>query len=610
MLNGTFGKLRMNLRGKILMGMLAPLILGMSVFLVFLINTSNSQVTAQLDGVRNQYTESVATRLKAQVNLAIATVAACEKAGGSEAECLARIRDLKNGSSYIWIHSYDPGNPSSVKMVMHPTVATLNGQNVSDFRDKERFTKIAYQGEIYDKNAPEVEHIEETNLFVDMNTVCASSGEGIVTYYWPKPKTGGGVTDAGYEKLSYVKLYPSRNWVLGTGEYVDFIDAKVKELADTVYANARSLMITLGAILLLVTLLLSGSAMWLAMSITRPIRAAADALKDISQGEGDLTIRLPETTTDEIGLLAHHFNDFVEKVRTVISNVLEDTATVGNAVEEMNATARKLDESSQNMLGQSSNVASATDELSQSIAGMSAGAEQMSTSVNTVATAIEEMSSSLSEVAKNCGQAAQIATVADDRAHTTGETMERLNDSSVEIGKVLDTISDIADQTNLLALNATIEAASAGEAGKGFAVVANEVKELAKQTAVATEEIGRQIDEMQSNTSNAVTAIKEISEVIGEVNTITQTIASSVEEQSATINEIAGSVSGASSAANEIADNVRQASAGASEISANIQGVNDAAQDAAAGATETNGSAKKLRAMAAHLRELLGQFKV
>jgi methyl-accepting chemotaxis protein len=220
------------------------------------------------------------------------------------------------------------------------------------------------------------------------------------------------------------------------------------------------------------------------------------------------------------------------------------------------------------------------------------------------------MSSSLNEVSKNCQKESQIASNANSQAKSTRDMMERLGVSSKEIGKVIEVINDIADQTNLLALNATIEAASAGEAGKGFAVVANEVKELAKQTAQATDQIGRQIEEMQNNTTSAVTAIEEITKVIEEINSISHTIVSAVEEQSATVNEIAKTVGGASQAATEIAKNVGESAKGLVEVSSNIQGVNKAATDTAGGVANIRQSAQDLSKLALGLQKIVGQFKV
>jgi methyl-accepting chemotaxis protein len=205
------------------------------------------------------------------------------------------------------------------------------------------------------------------------------------------------------------------------------------------------------------------------------------------------------------------------------------------------------------------------------------------------------MGASIKEIAKNTSEATRIATAAVSTAESTNATIQKLGQSSAEIGQVIKVITTIAQQTNLLALNATIEAARAGEAGKGFAVVANEVKELAKETAKATEDISGKIEAIQSDTKAAVEAIGEIGTVINQINDIQNTIASAVEEQSATTNEISR--------------NLAEAAKGGMDITRNITGVAEAAHSTTAGAGETQKSAKGLEGMAAELQELVSQFK-
>ncbi len=344
--------------------------------------------------------------------------------------------------------------------------------------------------------------------------------------------------------------------------------------------------------------------------LVKPLACVTKTLRDISEGEGDLTVRLGISSNDEIGQLAWFFNQFVEKIEAIIRDVADNTTLLATASHELSTTSSRMVTGADKMTSQSSMVTSSTKNLSDKLSSISSGADGMSTSVNTVASAIEEMSSSLQEVASNCSKGSEIASEADNKARSTRETMECLRESADQIGKVLDTISDIADQTNLLALNATIEAASAGEAGKGFAVVANEVKELAKQTAVATDEISHQIHDIRDNTTNAVKAISEITDVIDEVNIITQAIACAVEQQSSTTTEIAESVTGASSGASEISTNVQVSSATAEEIAASIQRVDEAANAVASDADTTNTRAEELVTLGSRLRELVGQFKV
>ena len=225
----------------------------------------------------------------------------------------------------------------------------------------------------------------------------------------------------------------------------------------------------------------------------------------------------------------------------------------------------------------------------------SAAAEQVSTNVAMVATAAEEMGASIKEIAKSANEAARVATTAVKVAESTNAKVAKLGESSAEIGNVIKVITSIAQQTNLLALNATIEAARAGEAGKGFAVVANEVKELAKQTAKATEDISRKIEAIQGDTKGAVEAIAQIGHIINQINDIQNTIASAVEEQTATTSEIGR--------------NVTEAAKGSSEIAQNIMGVAQAARSTTEGATNTQTSANELSVMATSLQQLVSRFK-
>ncbi|MBP1628819.1 MAG: methyl-accepting chemotaxis sensory transducer [Holophagaceae bacterium] len=337
--------------------------------------------------------------------------------------------------------------------------------------------------------------------------------------------------------------------------------------------------------------------------------------------QGDLTAQIPQSYQGKLQELRNAVNNSVAKLGTTIREISAASNTLASSSEELSATATAMTGSADSMTHQantaaaateqasvnvknmaagieeissnSSTVASATEQVSANLTTVGAAVEQMSTNmksisanaehmtsaVNTVAAAIEEMSVSLLEVSKNSGQAASVAGKAAGSANSTAEIVDKLGHSAQEIGKVVDMIKDIAAQTNLLALNATIEAASAGDAGKGFAVVANEVKELAKQTASATEDIRTQVEDMQSNTQNAVKAIDEIVKVINEINLISGNIAASVEEQTATTNEIARSVGESARGANEVSLNVQQAATGAREVARNvheaIKGVND-----------------------------------
>ena len=233
-------------------------------------------------------------------------------------------------------------------------------------------------------------------------------------------------------------------------------------------------------------------------------------------------------------------------------------------------------------------------ETSAQVVRVTEGSINVSSNVATVATGAEEMSASIKEIARSAADAVRVASEAVHAAQSTNATISQLGVSSAEIGQIVKDITAIAQQTNLLALNATIEAARAGEAGKGFAVVANEVKELAKATAKATEDIAKKVEAIQGDTKDSINAIDGITMIINQIAEFQNTIASAVEEQAATTNEMAHSVS--------------DASTGTNEITSNMRGVAAAAESTARGATESQRSATELARMAAELRALVGQF--
>lgn len=343
--------------------------------------------------------------------------------------------------------------------------------------------------------------------------------------------------------------------------------------------------------------------------ISRPIVLVADRLKDISEGEGDLTKRLEVSNSDEIGKLALYFNTFVDKLQGIVVSASQNADSVASSSTELSSTSTQIASNAEQMSMQTSAVASALEQSSMNLDSISKAASKMSSSTNSVAAAVEEMSASLSEVSRNCQKELQIAEEANNYARSSKEIMDKLGVAAKSIGNVVDVINDIADQTNLLAINATIEAASAGEAGKGFTVVANEVKELARQTAQATHQIQQQIEQMQSNTESAVTSIDAVARVIDEVNVISQAIVTAVEEQSATVNEISFNISGVSAGAEEISQNVVESATGLNEISSNISEVNKGVAHTAEEIKQVQQSAHELSQLSEGLNKLLSQFK-
>jgi methyl-accepting chemotaxis protein len=407
-------------------------------------------------------------------------------------------------------------------------------------------------------------------------------------------------------KITAITYFKAWDWIISAGAYEDdFQDARGR-LSEALngflywaFGGAILMLIAVGTITILA-----------AKRIVRPLLAVSDGLKDIAQGEGDLTKRLNADSKDEVGELAGWFNIFLEKLQGIIKQIAGNAKTLAGSSTELSATATQLASGAEETTNQSGTVASAAEEMTANMNNMAAATEQMTTNVKTVAAATEEMTASISEIAKNAEKASVVAGNAAQVAQASNKTIGQLGTAADEIGKVIQVIQAIAEQTNLLALNATIEAARAGDAGKGFAVVATEVKELAKQTAEATEDIRRRIEGIQSSTGLAIKSIGSISEVIQQVNEISRTIASAVEEQSVTTKEIAQNVAQTSSAAEQVSVGVTQSAMVSKEITQNIAGVDQAAKQTAAGAAQTQTAGAELSKLAEELQSLVGQFKV
>jgi methyl-accepting chemotaxis protein len=345
--------------------------------------------------------------------------------------------------------------------------------------------------------------------------------------------------------------------------------------AQSAYESTRAVLL---ATLVLGVLLAVGLGILVARSIVGRLRKLQAAVTGLAAG--DLTVTTGVDAGDEVGRTAALLDSALVDLRTLMSTVVGSADAVAASSEELSASSAQISASSEETSAQSTVVSAAADEVSRSVATVAAGAE--------------EMSASIREIAQNANEAARVAGTAVSEAEATNATIQKLGESSREIGAVIKVITSIAEQTNLLALNATIEAARAGEAGKGFAVVANEVKELAQETARATEDIARRVEAIQADTGGAVEAIGRIGTVIGQINDYQLTIASAVEEQTATTNEMSRSVA--------------EAAGGTTEIAANITGVSAAAGSTTQALGQTRVAVDELSRMATDLRATVGRF--
>ena len=468
-----------------------------------------------------------------------------------------------DGNNYVWINDMD------VRMVMHPIKPDLNGKDLRGAKDPNGL-----------------------NLFVAFVDMVRDNKAGYVSYMWPKP----GSEDP-QPKISYVAGFAPWGWVVGTGVYIDDVNEAF-----------MSEVMKFGGIFVALTLFVLALSIAIGRGISHSICSMTQVMWGLSHGALDIDVPSQERK-DEIGRMAEAVQVFKDNALEVQRLEAEKAANEERAAHEKHEMMLRMADDFETNIGTvvdfvssaATQMYSSTETMSQTAkqsmdqsTAASSAAEEASTNVQTVASAAEELSSSISEISRQVAQSTQIAGEAVSEVEGANTKVQGLATAAHKIGEVVALITDIADQTNLLALNATIEAARAGEAGKGFAVVASEVKNLANQTAKATEEISAQIGGIQSATQDAVHAIGSIGGIISKMNEIASTIAAAVEQQGA--------------ATSEIARNVEQAANGTKAVSSNTTNVSQSATETGSAASQVMAAASELSKQSETLRTTVDSF--
>lgn len=401
------------------------------------------------------------------------------------------------------------------------------------------------------------------------------------------------------EKFSVVKTLEEYGWTIGGGTYY----AEIKKPLNAL----RNFNLIIGVITIILVVI---GILFMTRSITGPLSSISMKLKDIAEGEGDLTKRLDVHSRDEVGLLADSFNTFVDKLKAIIGDIAGNAENLDESSNDILKISNEIATGTQSMSATSHSVSTAAEEMSGNMTSVAAAIEESSTNIGMVSASADEMTSTINEIAQNTEKTRISSRQAVKRTKTASDNIAKLNSSALDIGKVVDTISEISDQTNLLALNATIEAARAGDAGKGFAVVANEIKDLASQTAKATLEIKGNIENIQVSTKETISEIEAVTTEINNVNEMIDGVAAAVEEQSVTTREIADNVSQAAQGIQEITGNVAQTTGVAGEIADDISKVNETIAQMTEKTDAVKNCSDDLNRLSGSLKKTVGLFKI
>ncbi|WDP89940.1 MAG: methyl-accepting chemotaxis protein [Desulfobacter sp.] len=380
--------------------------------------------------------------------------------------------------------------------------------------------------------------------------------------------------------------------------------------SDRVMQNTLQVVYTMGIVYLCCMVLTIPLALFFSSSMVKPILRVTEGLKDVAEGEGDLTKRIDIHSKDEVGELSRWFNLFIQKLQDMISEIAGSSAALSSSVSVTRKEAEDIAGSSGKMMDVTRSVTKSTGEISAGISNISQVVGQASDNLDIVASSTEEMTATINEIARNAETARALSSDTGEKIGKAGEKVRQLGRDAGEINAFTETINEISEQTNLLALNATIEAARAGEAGKGFAVVAGEIKALAEQTAGATRDIKAKIENIMSSSRTTVTEMDTISKTFGNMSDAVNDIASAIEEQSATTKEIADNTAGVATGIADVNDSVTQFDELTTEIAGEMEEVNRAGIRVSENCTRINKDTGEMENQTGKLDELINRFKI
>ena len=389
------------------------------------------------------------------------------------------------------------------------------------------------------------------------------------------------------------------------------LDKSLRENLDGVTQSSKRVQFWMG-ILFCIVLGISIPLMTLSIRkmIISPIKLVTQGILDIAKGEGDLTKRLKIFSQDEIGDLCSGVNLFIEKLQVIIRDISGSSKTLDTSAGSCSDKSVSMMQQAETVKVNSSDAHKVMNDLNESMSSLSHNTQTVSEKMTTMAASVEEMNASINEVSKNCESEVRLTEKADQEVVLTQEAIKALDQSSKEIHKIVEVIGEIADQTNLLSLNAMIESATAGEAGKGFAVVAAEVKELAKRSALATQEITGQIEGMQQVTSKVVQSVHAFANAVMEIKKYATGIAASMEEQSSILNSTSKDMLETSSTTKQMADHVLKNAEGVQKVLQLVSELENMASASSRDASDTNSKIENMAGLSKHLQQIVSQFRV